>query len=308
MLETSAPGATFDLEEQHFHSELDTSTLVRSLRFPLSMTLQVTRRCNLRCVYCSEDALIKEPSSEFLHSLIDRMCGLERVIIAGGEPTLRDDITDLANHLSKTVRIVAMASNSVLVTEKLAHDLSESLSYVDVTVDGTRETHNRIRGKYDEVLAGTRNFVEAGIDVSIVTVLLRDNMRDILHVCNLADELHAKKLKILTPIRKGRGERILSHALGSTELQHLYNRVKKEKQRRGWRFRITITDWGLVDEGHALLVHPDGDVVASPVPSAAKCITIVGNLKENSLEWIWRKYPYKENHIRKYLEESLYVC
>jgi MoaA/NifB/PqqE/SkfB family radical SAM enzyme len=308
MLETSEPGVNFDLEEQHFRSRAAVSTLLASLRFPLSVTLQVTRRCNLRCIYCSENAQIKEPTSEFLHFLIDRMRGIERVIISGGEPTLRHDLKTLASHLSKTVRIVVMASNAVLVTERLAHDLSQSLSYVDITVDGTREVHNRIRGQYDKVLAGIHNFVEAGIDVSLVTVLLKDNMCDILHVCNLADELHAKKLKILSPIRKGRGEKIVSRALSSTELEHLYDLIKQEKQRKGWRVRITITNWGLVDEGHALLVHPNGDVVASPVPSMANCIRLVGNLKKHSMEWIWENYPYKENHIRKYLEETLYVC
>jgi len=308
MLETRELGVRFDLREQRFQSEATASRLLTSLHFPLSATFQVTRRCNLRCIYCSENALIKEPTSEFLHFLIDRMRGLERVIIAGGEPTLRPDLAVLAEHLSKTVRIVAMASNSVLVTEKLAHDLSESLSYVDVTVDGTRGTHNKIRGQYDRVLAGIRNFVEAGVDVSLVTVLLRDNVSDILHVCDLADELHAKKLKILTPIRKGRGKRMVSRALDSIELKDLFNMIREEKHSKGWRVRITITDWGLVDEGHALLVHPDGDVVASPVPSMPNCIKIIGNLQENDLEWIWQNYPYKENHTRKYLEETLYVC
>jgi MoaA/NifB/PqqE/SkfB family radical SAM enzyme len=161
--------------------------------------------------------MIKEPSSEFLHFLIDRLDDLERVIIAGGEPTLRRDLPELARRLSKRVKITAMASNSVLVSESLAEELKPSLSYVDVTVDGTRETHNKIRGEYDKVLAGIRNFVSAGVDVSLVTVLLIDNVSDILHVCNLADELHAKKLKILTPIRKGRGEKIVSRALGSPE-------------------------------------------------------------------------------------------
>jgi MoaA/NifB/PqqE/SkfB family radical SAM enzyme len=64
----------------------------------------------------------------------------------------------------------------------------------------------------------------------------------------------------------------------------------------------------LVDEGHALLVHPDGDVVASPVPSLPGCVRRVGNLKERDMGSIWRDYPYKENHLRKYLEETLYVC
>jgi MoaA/NifB/PqqE/SkfB family radical SAM enzyme len=179
---------------------------------------------------------------------------------------------------------------------------------VDVTVDGSRETHNRIRGEYDRVLAGIRNFVNAGIDVSLVTVLLRDNVDDILHVCRLADELRAKKLKILTPIRKGRGEKVVSRALISAELENLFNLVKEEKQRNGWEVRITITDWGLVREGHALLIHPDGQIVASPVPSMTNCIRPIGNLERNSLKWIWQNYPYKENHVRKYLEETLYVC
>ena len=252
--------------------------------------------------------MIREPTSEFLHFLIDRLDGLDRVIIAGGEPTLRQDLPELARRLSKRVKITAMASNSVLVSESLAKELKPSLSYVDVTIDGTRETHNKIRGEYDKVLAGVRNFVAAGVDVSLVTVLLMDNVADILHVCNLADELHAKKLKILTPIRKGRGEKIVSRALGPPELNRLYNLVKDEKQKAGWRERITITDWGMVDEGHALLVHPDGDVVASPVPSNPGCIRNVGNLKEDDMESIWNDYPYKENHLRKYLEETLYVC
>jgi MoaA/NifB/PqqE/SkfB family radical SAM enzyme len=71
--------------------------------------------------------MIREPTSEFLHFLIDRMRGIHRVIIAGGEPTLRHDLSELADHLSKTVKIVAMASNSVLVDEELANDLSRSL-------------------------------------------------------------------------------------------------------------------------------------------------------------------------------------
>lgn len=252
--------------------------------------------------------MINEPTSDFLNFLIDRLAGLERVIIAGGEPTLRKDLPELARRLSKKVKVVAMASNSVLVSEALAKELRSSLTYVDVTVDGTKETHNKIRGEYDKVLAGIGNFVSAGVDVSLVTVLLAENVQDILYVCNLADELHAKKLKILTPIRKGRGQNIVSHALDSSELGNLYRFIKDEKQKAGWKVRITITDWGLVDEGHALLVHPDGDVVASPVPSNPNCIMKVGNLKENDLDAIWTNYPYKENHLRKYLEETLYVC
>ena len=178
------------------------------------------------------------------------------------------------------------------MTDELAGQLSRSLSYVDVTVDGTPQVHNKIRGHYEDVMNGIRTLINAGVEVSLVTVLLSENLRDILFVCKLADQLKAKKLKILSPIRKGRGAAIVSHGLSHGEIEDLYSQIKEEKSREGWNVRITITDWGLVNEGHAILIHPDGDVVASPVPSEPKCIRVLGNLQEESLADIWKRYPY----------------
>lgn len=307
-MQTEGVPVRYNLLEHRYESSVQPQELARRLMLPMTVTLQVTRRCNLRCIYCSEDDMIKEPSSAFLHSLINELSGVHRVIIAGGEPTLRSDLADIASYLAKTVDVVAMASNAVLMTDELARQLSRSLSYVDVTVDGAPKAHNKIRGHYDDVLKGIHRLINAGVEIALVTVLLSDNMRDVLYVCRLADELKARKLKILSPIRKGRGANIVSHGLSPDEIQTLFSQIKEEKSRRGWNVKITITDWGLVDEGHAILVHPDGDVVASPVPSEPRCTRVLGNLQVESLAEIWKRYPFRENHVRKYLEETLYVC
>jgi len=115
-------------------------------------------------------------------------------------------------------------------------------------------------------------------------------------------------LDSLSPIPKGKGKAVVSKRLTSQEIKKLFENLKNQKKEFGWQVRITLTDWEKIKEGHALLVHPNGDVVASPVWSKEGCIHYVGNILEEGISEIWKKYPYKKNHVKKYVEKSLMVC
>jgi MoaA/NifB/PqqE/SkfB family radical SAM enzyme len=252
--------------------------------------------------------MIKEPTFESISQISRKLLGIPRVIVSGGEPTLRKDLVQILDQLRPDHEIVAMSSNATMIGPKLAAELSSRLSYIDVTLDGTREVHNKIRGQYDLVLAGIRNLIEAGVELSLVTVMFDSNAACVLDVCRVADELGAKKLKVLTPIRKGRGADVVERGLSSEELEKVFKRIREAKEDNGWKVRITLTDWGRVSEGHAILVHPDGEVVASPVPSEPSCIKPFGNLMKENMHDIWGRYEYVDNHLKKYLEETLFVC
>lgn len=298
------PSRLFD-EVEHRFLLGDPSALTQ----PVSVTLQVTRRCNLRCVYCSESVQMPEPTPENLKALVGKLRGIERVILSGGEPTLRRDLSEIARQLRRVdVRVVAVATNATLVTPALAVQLREAVDYVDVTIDGTPETHNRIRGNYDRVLAGIRCFQHAGLPLCLVSVLLQDNLDDVLAICAAAEALGARKLKLLPPIRKERGQEVVSKAATTAQIASLHEAILAEKKKNGWRLKVTLTDWSIVSEGHALLVYPTGEVVCSPVPSQPDCIVRIGDLHEITMREVWERYPYKDNHARKYTEESLLVC
>jgi MoaA/NifB/PqqE/SkfB family radical SAM enzyme len=252
--------------------------------------------------------MIKEPSLDALSHIIWKLEGIPRVIVSGGEPTLRKDLPQILGLLNETHEIVAMSSNATMIDKGLASVLAKRLSYIDVTIDGTPEVHNQIRGQYDLVLAGVRNLVAAGVELSLVTVMFDSNAACVLDVCKVADELGAKKLKVLTPIRKGRGADVVERGLSSEELGKVFERIREAKEENGWKVRITLTDWGRVSEGHAILIHPDGEVVASPVPSEPSCIKPFGNLMKENMHDIWQRYEYVDNHLKKYLEETLFVC
>jgi len=278
-------------------------------KYPLSVSLQVTRECNLHCIYCSEVGDIPTPSIEKIKHMINNLNGVQRVIITGGEPLMRNDLDQIIKYCKQmNFDVISLATNGVLLSPEFIENIGSFVDYVDITIDGSRNVHNKMRGSYDTIINGILTLRTHNIPFSVVTVLYRENMHNILFTCQIADILGAKKLKILTPINKGRGKDIIDKSLTSDELSNIFQRIQKEKERNGWIPKITLVDWSKVGDGHALLVHPNGDVAASPVSIRDDCIHIVGNLLESNIQEIWATYPYKENHLRKYLEKSLYVC
>lgn len=299
---------TFDHVEQHF-APADADPAAADMHdVPLTVTLQVTRRCNIKCVYCSESDRIREPTFSELAAIVERLAGVPRIIVAGGEPTLRKDLVDLLKLCRTKCQVLVMATNAIRVNEELARSLRELLDYVDVTIDGPPRVHNDLRGSFREVVQGLFTLRNAGVPLSMVVVLMPAN-RDVVHYsAQIADLFGAVKLKILSPIPKGRGLQIASDTLSREEVHAVFEHLKREKARAGWSSRITVTEWTRIDEGHALLVHPDGEVVASPVWTKAGCVESVGNLRVEDIREVWRRYPYKDRHVAKYTEKTLLVC
>jgi len=240
--------------------------------------------------------------------MIKNLSGVNRIIISGGEPLLRQDLFSILEMCKNNFNIVALASNAVNINLEIAKRLSNYVNYLDITIDGPRNIHNKIRGSYDKIVEGVWNLKKAGVEFSIVMVLLKENKEYVPYVAQIADTFGAKKLKILSPIPKGRGKTIVSKRLSSEEIRKLFNGLKKRKEKFGWDVRITLTDWEKIKEGHALLVHPNGDVVASPVWSRSSCIEYLGNILKEDIKEIWAKNPYKKNHVKKYIEKTLMVC
>lgn len=298
----------FNEDEHHFSLE-KTADKSKALEYPLSVSLQVTRECNLKCVYCSEVGEIQTPSLEDIRVMVSNLKGVKRIILTGGEPLIRRDIFQITDYVKNMCfEVISIATNGVLISSNMAKKLINNVNYFDITIDGTRKIHNKIRGCYDEIINGIRILQNLRIPFSIVTVLYDENVQNILYTCQIADILGARKLKILTPINKGRGKNIVNRSLTSKQLLNVFTKIKNEKEQNGWTPRITLVDWDKVGEGHALLIHPNGDVAASPVPSKENCIHIIGNILENDIKSVWDNYPYKDNHLRKYVEKSLYVC
>jgi len=275
---------------------------------PLNVGFQITRRCNLQCVYCCESFPIGEMSLSQAKQTLDALvrAGTKLVQITGGEPLLRDDVCEIISYARELGLYVAMDTNATLVTDDIADFLARSLVYLESTVDGTPMTHNRVRGQFENVVRGIRKVRERGLPVYIVTVLLGNALNDVKYVAELSDDLGAKILKIVTPIPKGRGAKLPGEYLNNQHLWEIWEEICEFKRERDLRVKLILSDWGKVGPGSVILIHPNGDIVGSPSIGEFGCITPLGNIFEQDLREMWRRYPYAINHILRYTGETLY--
>jgi radical SAM protein with 4Fe4S-binding SPASM domain len=158
-------------------------------RVPLSGTLELTRRCNLRCVHCYlgpqeqwQAASTREMSTAQVLDIIDQVvaAGCLNLLITGGDPLLRRDFPEIYRHAKLAGLDVTVFTNGTLVTEpiiELFRDLPPRI--VDVTLygatAGTYERITRVRGSYGRCVAGIERLHAAGIRLGLKTMLMTFN-------------------------------------------------------------------------------------------------------------------------------------
>jgi len=83
---------------------------VSRLSRPVVIVWALTNACNLKCIHCAAEAgepARNELSTEEALSAIDNMAeaGTKHLLIAGGEPLVREDIFTLAEYASKKLSV-----------------------------------------------------------------------------------------------------------------------------------------------------------------------------------------------------------
>jgi MoaA/NifB/PqqE/SkfB family radical SAM enzyme len=151
-------------------------------RIPLSVTVEVTNRCNIRCRYCDPTRPgSSEMSTQQLLGLMDdfRAMGTQRIGFTGGEPTLREDLPRLLAHAKRIGLMTTVSTNGRLVASRVRGLADADL--VVVSLDGPREVHDAQRGEgtHDSSMAAIDALQAAGIQVFSSTVITRFNARQL---------------------------------------------------------------------------------------------------------------------------------
>jgi cyclic pyranopterin phosphate synthase len=154
------------------------------------LRLSVTDRCNYRCVYCRTgtdgaqyDDLPLEMYVRMIRLLVS--LGIEKVRFTGGEPLLRNGLTELIREVaamrprfSDGELDLALTTNGHLLEQMAAPLKQAGLQRITVSMDAvddaTMARITRVPGSYDRVLAGIRAAQAAGLGpVKVNCVLLR---------------------------------------------------------------------------------------------------------------------------------------
>jgi MoaA/NifB/PqqE/SkfB family radical SAM enzyme len=137
--------------------------LVRSLAPPDWLSVNVTLRCNLRCVMCTTCYDSPELTTRELIRLVDEAAdmGVRVFNPLGGEPLVRDDLEEVLAHAVARGMFVTLTTNGTLLRPERAARLarlSPARLHVNLSLDGAEAAHDRVRGagSFSRAMAGYR--------------------------------------------------------------------------------------------------------------------------------------------------------
>jgi radical SAM protein with 4Fe4S-binding SPASM domain len=273
-----------------------------ALGVPLSVQLDVTYRCNERCVHCylDHDDLGEMTFSEIssvLRQLAD--AGTLFLTLSGGEVLLRTDFFDIVR-LARSLRFcVRVKTNGVLIRERQA-DLMRDLGVQEVQISiyshrpHVHDAITKLPGSFERSVEAVSRLHARGLRVVIANVLMAGNFGDYAGVRALAARLGVECAidPTITPHMSG-DRSLLALGISGDELRQAFN----DPSLVGSDTAVCPPGCGASDPealdaapcsaGHtACYVSPYGDVypcVQFPLPT--------GNVRRQTFLDIWRGSP-----------------
>lgn len=222
-----------------------------------------TQRCNLKCVHCyaqSEDREYSgEMSTDQAKAMIDDLAafGAPVLLFSGGEPTIRKDLVELMHYAKGKGMRVVISTNGTLITPERARQYAEvGLSYVGVSLDGGRETHDKFRGipgSFDKAIAGIRNSKAAGIKVGLRMTVNKRNWRDINELFDIMEAEGIPRACFYHLVYTGRGSELMAEDLDHEETRAAVRLIMDRTK--------AMFDKGLTPEILTVDNHADGPFV-----------------------------------------------
>ena len=201
------------------------------LGVPLSVQMDITYRCNERCVHCYLDHDDHgEMTTAEIKSVLDQLAeaGVFFLIFSGGEVFMRMDFFALVEYARSLMFCVKVKTNAFMIGEKEADLLAKShVDSVQVSIYSHRpEVHDavtKLPRSLERSIAGIRRLRNRGVKVILANVLMGSNFQDYAGVKALAAEVGAEFTidPTITPMMDG-DRSILSLGINPDELRQVF--------------------------------------------------------------------------------------
>lgn len=278
---------------------------------PYTLVAELTYRCPLRCVYCSNPVELAARGEELDTDSWRRVLreaealGVVQVNLSGGEPLLRDDLEALVAE----ARVCDLYTTLITSGEPLVRARLEGLA--GIGLDAVQVSFQDDRAREAERIAGRDAFEqklrvagwvrELDLPLTVNVVLQRANIDRVPEIVALAERLGAERLELANTTYLGWG--LLNRAaLLPTRAQ--IERARAAAREAAERLKGRIEILFVLPDYHTdlprpcmggwasrhLVVSPDG--VALPCHQARAIPSLeFASVREASLDEIWQRSP-----------------
>jgi pyrroloquinoline quinone biosynthesis protein E len=296
---------------------------------PQSLIAEVTHRCPLHCVYCSNPLEMESRQAELSTQVWSRVfeeaaeLGVLHLHLTGGEPLARHDLTGLAaaGH-GAGLYLNLITSGLGLTPQRIDELVGAGLDHLQLSLQDSEA------GAADEI-AGTRAHARkialAGLirryplAFTLNVVVHRRNLDRLPDILALAEELQVDRLEIANVQYYGWALQNRDRLMPTREqLERSLPIVREAQERLAGRMRIEFVapdyyarypkacmgGWGR----NVILVNPRGEALpchaAKVIPGL--CFT---NVEERPLRWIWEESPaFNRFRGEEWMQEPCRSC
>jgi radical SAM protein with 4Fe4S-binding SPASM domain len=288
-----------------------------NLGVPIAVHMDVTYRCNERCVHCYLDHDDHgEMTTAEIKDRLDQLAaaGVFFLTFSGGEVFLRRDFFEIVEHARRLMFSVKIKTNAAMIREKEARRLRDlDVDTVQISVYSHRpEVHDAITKlphSFDRTIKAIRFLREQGLRVTIANVLMTVNLSDQSGVQKLAAELgaHYTLDPTITPMMDG-DTSVLALRIPGEELPEIFHNPALTGSQEEFcappkpPSKEDLEGYSC-SAGHSFCyISPYGDVfpcVQFPLPT--------GNIRQQRFLDIWNLSPQMKE-VRSIQAKDLHVC
>ena len=295
---------------------------------PWSVHLDLTYRCNERCIHCYLDHEDHgEMKTAEIKNVLEQLAqsGTLFLTLSGGEIFLREDLFDLLDFARSLHFDISLKTNALLIDAERARKLRAlSVRRIQISIysaePAVHDAITKVRGSLERTLTAIRFLQAEGLQVKIACPLMKQNLTAYRNVQALAAELGVPYVLDMTITPKMDGDMSLLQLRNSAQslLPILRDPTLNPPSKPLDSTNATpvstgsATSSGIESQayddipcsaGHnSCYISPYGDVfpcVQMPVAT--------GNLRERRFEDIWFRSA-EMNRVRAVRESQLPVC
>lgn len=268
---------------------------------PLELVLEITHRCNLRCIHCyanSSPESLAEMRYEHAVKILDEFSKVGTIVveITGGEPTVHRDFIRILRYALERFQLVTVLTNGTNLSEQVIDICKKYRDKVvfSVTLYSYREEiHDAItnvKGSWKRTVENIKKLVAEGIRVRGSIVYMHLNQYDILKTIEFLKDLGVTLITFSPTLPYGRASKIMNAIMNldyksiMTQLNEAIRKYRDKLQLVPEEVLRFVERHGCGTGWRTLVVDPDGN--------AKLCVyggPIFGNVLQEPIEKIIKR-------------------
>jgi len=296
---------------------------------PLALIAEITHRCPLHCVYCSNPLQLAATQSELSSEEwagIFQQCGKLGMLHAhftGGEPLVRTDLTELI----AAARAAGLYSNLItsgigLTEQRLETLVDAGLDHIQVSFqDSQEEVANWIAGAkaHSHKIRLSHAIRRHKIAFTVNLVVHRQNLDHLEEMIAFIEQLNPERIEIAHAQYYGWALANRAALMPTrAQVERAVEIVARAEQRLAGRIRIDsvlpdyyakfpkacMGGWGR----RLMLINPAGKVLPCHAAEVLPGMPFE-NVREKKLDWIWHEsYSFRRFRGQEWMQEPCRSC